>query len=142
MRAGKTLPVCKYISDWVKEFPNDPVLVVCPSDITDVWIAQLDELEVDREKYSIIGQGMLSHREPEEFREEFDNPYKLIVVDEIHGYREFSQRYKNLKYLSKNSCKRIGLTATPFDKNLQEMFYPIQWLDKGELLGTEQKSVP
>ena len=67
--------------------------------------------------------------------------YDVVVADEVHRYRSFSKRYRALKYVSKNSVFRLGLTGTLIDKSLTEMFDPMLWVSRDCFWGTKNRDV-
>lgn len=134
MRAGKTLPTAYHLVEAGKK-----TCIVCPPNVVGVWEETLTELGGDSSKIDIISDGSLSSKKPEAFQTSFHNRYKTVVFDEIHRYSAYSNRFKNAAYLRANATKVIGLSATPFERNEEGLFYVMQLLDGGELFGKNRK---
>lgn len=66
----------------------------------------------------------------------FNEVWDCIIFDEIHNCKNNSLQMAICRYLSALSRHSIGLTGTPIDKSLLELFYVYLVLDGGELLGT------
>ena len=142
MRTGKTLPSAIAVA-----VRCENPLIIAPPKVVPVWYEHLRL--VSAENYTIVSSGILSPRE-----ETVDGKLKKvyhpkltallsktfdgIVIDEIHQYRADSSRTKVVKKLTRNVPFRLGLTGTPFDKDLNEIFYPWMMLDSGDLLGTNK----
>lgn len=129
MRSGKTLAICTFLSEHVGE--NLAVLVVCPPAVVEVWEKHW---AITKREYSptitIMSTGKLK-----DYAEHNRTEYDVVVVDELHQFRYHSARYQALQKLSKESVFRIGLTGTPVDSHLSEMYYPLTWLSKGMFFG-------
>ena len=130
MRAGKTLPTAKAIKDL-----NKRALVVCPPNVKGVWEEQLRVEGVPPENYFILSMGLLQRSVPNILFEP-----EMVVIDEIHSFANYSNRFKNLKKLIKGVDKRVGLSATPFESDIENIFYLWQTLDQGKLLGTNRSA--
>ena len=126
MREGKTAPVLEYL---VQTDYTD-ILVVCPPNVIHVWEKELRRHKKDRRYFTIISDS-----------ERSINNYvsrimpDCIVVDEIHRFRAYSERYKALVRLSRYTSFRIGMTGTPIDQYLSELYYPLQWLSDKKFFG-------
>lgn len=66
----------------------------------------------------------------------FDVAYDCVIFDEIHNCKNDSLQTSICKYLSALTPHAIGLTGTPVDKNLLELFYQYDVLDNGETFGS------
>ena len=131
MRAGKTYPVCKYIAD-----SNKKVMIVCPPNVKEVWVKHLNDFNVKESKYTLLSSGVLSQsKEGIGYFRKMAVGYDLAVIDEIHDYKAYSNRFQRLNAMLRGIPQRIGLSATPLEDNLHDMFYIIQLLDRGELFG-------
>lgn len=65
------------------------------------------------------------------------NPYDMIVLDESTMIKNPSTvRFKILRRLSKNVCRRYILTGTPTPNSLLDFWSQIHFLDQGQRLGT------
>ena len=135
MRSGKT-----YAAACACKLRGGMALVVCPAKVVPVWEEALARFGVPAEL--IVSAGLLSSP-AEGAREKLKRrligvKFSSLVVDEIHFYRDSSSRTKLLISLARKIPWRLGLTGTPFDSNLLEMFYPAQILDQGALFGTSR----
>lgn len=129
MRSGKTLPVCDRLS---KLPPKTKVLVVCPPQVVPVWHAEWKAYKTGNvPRLHVISSGKLLPKH----REAIGRDWDVIVADEIHDYRHFSKRYQTLEWLAKNAWMCIGLTGTPIDRWLSELYYPLTWLSGGTFFG-------
>ena len=140
MREGKTLPVC----DWVARHTTGPVLIVCPKQVMPVWRLEFERTGMMMNGIYILPDSKLSFKEKDAkdgqnrlraLRNELGQNWETIIVDEIHRFRYYKKRYRMLKWLSKNAEFLLGLTGTPFDKSLYEMYYPMQWLSRETFWG-------
>jgi SNF2 family DNA or RNA helicase len=66
--------------------------------------------------------------------------WDMIVVDEVHGFKQWKgrgkrSRMKSMKALLPKTAKRIGLTGTPTPNSLADIFSQNFILDGGEALG-------
>ena len=129
MRAGKTLPPCLYIKEM-----KGKALILCPPKAIPVWEKHLRMVKCPKKKYTIISHGIL--HELKSTKE--DSKYDLLIIDELHHFRNYSGRTQFVLSLSKKIKKVVGLTATPIENDLQNIFYELQILDKGELFGTNK----
>lgn len=135
MRSGKTLPVCEWLAT---QTGDHRVLVVCPPAVVPVWH---DHWKITKRRGSpeinILSSGQLSQKTNGDYSVKgiCGNDWSIVVVDELHDYRHYSGRLLALRYLSKNSKYRIGMTGTPYDQNLSELYYPLTWLSAGTIFG-------
>ena len=139
MRTRKTSTIL-YFLEWVRMSKmNAPsILVVCPPKVIPVW--------EDMKKHFVVGHfitvlssGALSSK---------DGPFKgekpkfdILVLDELHQYRAYSNRYKRLRKLAKEAVYMVGMTGTPIDQDVAEFFYPLTLLSKGGFFGTQSREL-
>lgn len=131
MRLGKTLPVCI-----AAEVKGKNVLIVAPPKVlaTGVWDKNLNIINAS-DKFDIISSGRLTKEYEDQL---LTKDYDFVIIDELHQYRGNTQRTRILSKITSKADVVIGLTGTPFDKNLHEIFYPWKLLDGGELFGTNR----
>ena len=143
MRMGKTLPSAIAVAARC-----DRPLIIAPPKVVPVWHEHMKLIEY--QDHTIVSSGILSPKEKEEngkivkipnpklsalLKKKFDG----VVIDEIHQFRKDSARTNVVRKLVKGLDFRLGLTGTPFDRDLNEIFYPWMILDDGDLLGTSKK---
>ena len=136
MRSGKTLPVTKWIS---LRPTGEKILIICPPKVVPVWRKHL-RLFPRRLGVKVLSEGQL--RKELNTVKRIGADWHTVIVDELHGYRFNSARYKELKKISKHAKFKIGLTGTPFDNRFSELYFPIAWLSNGSIFGekmTKQK---
>ena len=127
MRSGKTYPLL-IAADLI----GGATLVVCPPAVLPVWKEAVVKLGI-KVKVDVVSSGSL-HKVQKE------SVYTTLIIDEIHQYRTYSNRFKALQKIRSKVKHCYGATGTPIDKDLHESFYMVQLLDKGELLGTNKQT--
>ena len=129
MRSGKTLLVC----DWLSKLPTKTkALVVCPPQVVPVWLDEWKAYKAGNAlQFHVISSGRLLPKHRDAIGQDWD----VVVADEMHDYRHFSKRYQTLVWLAKNAWMAIGLTGTPIDQWLSELYYPLTWLSEGQFFG-------
>ena len=130
MRTGKTLALA--IAAKIK---GESTLVICPPAVIPVWKKAFEDIGF--KDYYILSSGKL--------KEGVDVAvnkwgFKTLIIDEIHMYRNYSHRFKALKRIRAVVDRCWGCTGTPFDKNLDEIFYMWSLLDKNITFGTNRKN--
>lgn len=138
MRSGKTLPVARYLKLMKKK-----TLIVCPPAVIPVWEGYLEHdphVDLRTKGFHILSSGQLSQKkwDVEEYMAKVGE-FEIVVIDEIHQFKAFSERFTRMRKLVKGVPKRIGITATPLESNLQDIFYIWQLLDDGKLFGKSQE---
>lgn len=128
MRSGKTLPA--YLA--AKEVTRRRALVVCPPNVMPDWMKTHALVGAD-DFADLLSSGML--KDPDYVDSIMHNNYDVVIVDEIHQYRHNSIRTRLMRKLTDKAEHVYGLTGTPFDKDLSELFYPWMLLDKGKAFG-------
>lgn len=116
MRSGKTL-----ISLRILEKLNlKHVLIICPPKVIPSWN---EEMQCEGVTYNIISIGQFNKKGvAEAYIKEYGIP-DCIVFDEIHQIRHASNRTKNIIKLSKDVEYKLGLSGTPVDNSVLELFY-------------------
>jgi SWI/SNF-related matrix-associated actin-dependent regulator 1 of chromatin subfamily A len=127
---GKSAQVATYI---VRNMPDDPVLIVCPSGLRLNWERELrlwnykGNIKIVNGKKDTLpktGIIIISYNVVYNyFCEIEDIGVKLLCCDESQALiHEGSQRTKSVKYLSKGIEKVIMITATPLTSRPKNMF--------------------
>lgn len=144
MRTGKTLPTAQWVMGQLER--GKKVLVICPPNVVPVWekeLAGVGDGHNSRELL-ILKDSMLRDDDicpkTKKIRKRktellYKNHWDVVVVDEIHRYRHYKARLRKLRWISKKSSIRVGLTGTPFDTCVAEMFYYLQWLTWDSFFG-------
>ena len=120
----------KILSNGGEMATNLTPVMVCPSSVRNNWFRLFDDLGIRPE---VLPMGILSGGKKESSlnRLKSINRTNLLAVDEIHNY--YGKKSKRTKILSSNLAEsRIFLTATPINKEYQDL---IQLMN---LLGTEE----
>jgi len=120
----------KILSNGGEMATNLTPVMVCPSSVRNNWFRLFDDLGIRPE---VLPMGILSGgtKESSLNRLKSINRTNLLAVDEIHNY--YGKKSKRTKILSSNLAEsRIFLTATPINKEYQDL---IQLMN---LLGTEE----
>ena len=137
MRAGKTWPALL-----AAQKRNIPCIIVCPANVREVWHKAIKELGITIE-IEVLSSGAFSNPHMVYYGDKIIptlHKHFTLIIDEIQGYRSYSNRFKNLLKLRKLATYFIGLTGTPIDKDLEEYFYIWQLMDLGSMLGTSRHS--
>ena len=130
MRSGKTLTACKY----VKDSKAHKVVIVGPPRVQDVWHTHINECGIN-DVCIFVSSAKIKDFNQQYAQREFD----VLIIDELHQYNSYSQRFRALRKLRERSKFVIGLTGTPFDKDTEELFYPMQFFFK--YVGNKQTNV-
>ena len=121
MRSGKTYTVCKHI----KDYDYQRVVVVSPIRPKAQWVLEMKELGYTRwDWYSSDSLHKLQKNITQNKIQ-----YDLLVVDEVHQFRSKSNRFNLLRKIANRIKRFVGLTGTPTDQNIHELFYPMQLVD-------------
>ena len=131
MRTGKTWPA--YMA--MHALTRNRCLIVCPPKVMGVWKDAHEKLLGD-DVFDLLSSGKL---EPDYVTPMLNNKYDSIIIDEIHQYRYDSIRFRQLRRLTDRADRVFGLTGTPFDADLAEIFRPWQLLDGGKAFGRNEK---
>lgn len=116
VRSGKTLITLRIL----EEMDAPHVLIICPPKVIPHWN---EEMKCDDVEYNIISIGQFNKKGvAEAYIKEYGKP-DLIVFDEVHQIRHSSNRTKNIIKLSKDVQYKIGMTGTPIDSSVLELFY-------------------
>ena len=123
MRSRKTSTVLTLLNRMYMARGRRRILVVCPPKVVPVWRGMMRHYAVGGDIW-VISSGALSQKVLK-LPEDMASP-DIVVIDEIHQFRAYSQRYKTLKKLCDKAQFRIGLSGTLVDKDMDELFYPMQ----------------
>ncbi|MGI6209897.1 MAG: helicase-related protein [Anaerolineae bacterium] len=110
---GKTLmatAVAKIMADDL----GFSTLVICPATLVDMWKGYLRRFVVPGE---VLSLGRVTTDLPKLPR------FRLLIIDESHNLRNREgRRYRVIRdYISENSCRCLLLTATPYNKQYQDV---------------------
>ena len=123
-RKGKTLTAVEICN----RFKARKVLVLCPPIVIPVWRKEFEE------NSPISNVGIHSSSKIPDDKTKYD----IIIFDEVHGYRNRSDRAQNAWKL-KGKFK-LGLSATPIESYDSEMFYIMRLMDGGTLFGKNREA--
>ncbi len=110
---GKTI-IATAIARLLQEDLGTETLIVCPKNLVEMW-------EGYKEKYRLHGRVLslsMVTRDLEELRR-----HRVVIIDESHNLRSSSRKdYAALRdYIERNDSKVILLTATPYNKQYQDV---------------------
>ena len=110
---GKTLMASAVARVFQEDFGTD-ALVICPVHLTEMWQEYLDDCR-------LIGRVLPLSRVLNELPSL--RRYRLVVIDESQNLRNRDgKRYKVLEeYISRNDCRVIELSATPYNKSYLDL---------------------
>ena len=110
---GKTLTACALARIFQDDFGLE-TLIICPKNLVSMWEDHL-------QKYRIIGTVLSSSKAAKELPDL--RRYRIVVIDESHHLRNRQTKvYKAVfDYIDKNDSKCILLTATPYNKQYQDL---------------------
>lgn len=138
---GKSYVACQAIRSYQRENPDKKCLIVYPPRVKSEWETYVKEEFEIFDSVDMISMGKLQ-KTPYEDREDdyyfdhrdFAEEYSLIVVDEIHHYRNPSNRTKNLKSIisSNPQADSLFLSATPVNLGSEDLFNIIDLFYRGE----------
>ena len=135
MRAGKSLPIVIHLRRLGLK-----ALIVAPLSAIKGWEETLAQYPPEGEEtISLLPDSQLDFKKKDKLKKIFMENYEILVIDELHRFRNNSLRFQALRFLTKTIKYRYGLSATLFDKDLSEMFYPMQLLDGGEMFGKNRQ---
>lgn len=116
MRAGKTYCVLRM----AQAMSLKRVLVICPPNVKAVWEEHVRALPEPKLPYvEVVSQGMLSYKTSK-------TPNDLVIIDEVHGYRENSKRSQSMATIARHAKYRIGLTGTVCNRSVIELYRPLK----------------
>jgi len=110
---GKTI-VATAVARLLQEDLGTETLIVCPKNLVKMW-------EGYKDKYRLHGRVLslsMVTRDLEELRR-----HRVVIIDESHNLRSSSRKdYAALRdYIERNDSKVILLTATPYNKQYQDV---------------------
>lgn len=139
---GKSYVACQAMRTYLSQLPGRDCLVVAPSNLLseDEWKGYLAEFEIE-DRVDLLSMGELQktpyqERESDDFyfdHREYAERYSLVVVDEIHNYRNNSNRRKNLENIidGNTDADCLFLSATPINLGTEDLFQIIDLLYRG-----------
>ena len=131
MRSRKTSTILSFLEQRLCMGDRmDRVLVVCPPKVIPVWDEWKARYRVG-EGVTVMSSGALSSKNTR-----IEAEWDVVVVDELHQYRDYSARMRALKKLCSEAHFRIGMTGTMVDKCSEELFYPLTILSAGDFFNT------
>lgn len=135
MRSRKTTSVLTFL-EWARmtHYRDRPlrVLVVSPPRVMGVWEEWKGRYRVGDDMEVVSSGGLSTGKLP--------HPPNICVIDEVHNYRHYSNRFKALRRITKDCEFMCGLTGTPIDSDTAEFFYYLTLLSKGRVFGTWSKT--
>ena len=134
MREGKTLGILHWINEFFKE--RIKILVICrPNTIERPWKTEANLIDW-KIWDTCLNMEFISHDSLHTLP--IHAVYDLIIVDEVHAFRAAGKetlRYEQLTQVSKRSQYRIGMTGTPFDQYMSELYRTLQWASQETFWG-------
>jgi len=110
---GKTL-MATAVARIFQEFDDSNTLVICPPKLAPMWESFLQKYQITGR---VISLGKVTDELPDLLR------YRTLIIDESHNLRNREgKRYKAiLEYIEQNEPRVILLTATPYNKQYQDL---------------------
>lgn len=110
---GKTL-MATALAKLFQEDQHTDTLIICPKNLERMWQTHVD---LYRLRAKIVPISQVQNSLPELRR------YALLVIDESHNLRNREgRRYAAIKdYMTKNECRTILLSATPYNKDYADL---------------------
>lgn len=151
MGLGKTIQAIAFINSLKEDFPNEPILVVCPTSLIYNWDSEITKFSPNLKALVISGNKSLR----EELISSSTNydviitSYPLIRLD-IEYYKQLNftccfldeaQHIKNPYSVNAQSVKELktkfkfALTGTPLENSLSELWSIFDFIMPGYLLG-------
>lgn len=150
---GKTIITLTAIQSLMYDsFDIKKVLVVCPLRVTHVWSAEIEKWEhlknltysvvvgTAEERFSALQKKAdiyIINRENIQWLVEnckFD--FEMLVIDELSSFKNHqTKRFKSLLKVRPKVKRIVGLTGTPSNNGLMDLFAEFRLLDMGERLG-------
>lgn len=128
---GKTYVGAQTASTYLRRSPDNEILVVAPSNVTDEWKEVFEEFDIENEA-EFLSMGMLQKVPLEEASNgdrvfdyrDYTDRFSLIIVDEAHNFRNDSNRRVNLEnIIRQNVASDVLLTsATPINISPEDLF--------------------
>lgn len=124
---GKTITACAIAKMWEYTYASS-TLIICPANLQGMWKKYVNEYDLKAD--------IMSMAKPIDV----DNSryYRLIIVDESHNLRNpQGSRYQNIhELISKQDCKVLLLTATPYNKDYRDLSSQLRlFIDADQDLG-------
>ncbi len=111
---GKTL-VATAVARLVQMERGGKALVVCPKNLVEMWQDYVDDHDLHGQ---VISLSMVTRKLPDLGR------HRVVIIDESHHLRTHTrQDYQALKkYIAENEAGVVLLSATPYNKNLTDLW--------------------
>ncbi|HUR62435.1 MAG TPA: helicase-related protein [Candidatus Thermoplasmatota archaeon] len=134
---GKTI-AAGYCIYWSVAREGHTALVVCPVSLVDKWVNELrSKFDLEAHPIRSAEEMRTAERESELSRQgrvyvlpfsridlPMDLEYNLLVVDEIHNFRNNETKsWNSMRALAAKATQRIGLTATPVNNSVDDLFH-------------------
>lgn len=131
---GKTW-IAKKIAEEFGYFQRKHVLVICPAQLSSMWIREIKDINVSQNCLTQEKLASMINVKSEILREIRVNPKEisLIIVDESHNFRNpLSKRHENLSQLidfirlgHNPKLKILFLTATPINNTVWDLYWQL-----------------
>lgn len=136
MRGRKTRTSLYIIKKLSAKVEVKTVLVLCPPAVISTWHKEITKVQgLEGLSIHVDSIGKLS-------RKSLAKGFDVMVVDEVHNFRSWSKRSQSLARAAKKCKYRLGMTGTPADSSLLELYVPLKCLcakDKGPLAYTNSR---
>ncbi len=111
---GKTL-VATAVARLVQMERGGKALVVCPKNLVEMWQDYVTDYDLHGQ---VLSLSMVTRKLPDLGR------HRLVIIDESHHLRSHTrQDYQALKkYIAENDAGVVLLSATPYNKNLSDLW--------------------
>jgi|BioPla2DNA2_1021312.scaffolds.fasta_scaffold12056_2 superfamily II DNA or RNA helicase len=111
---GKTLTATAIAKLFEETFFTE-TLIICPKNLTTMWEDYVHRYGL---RAKVVSISMINQNFSEKTRR-----YRVVIIDESHNLRNRqAKRYAWVKeYIEKNESRVIMLTATPYNKNYQDL---------------------
>lgn len=129
---GKSYVACQIIKTYVNYVkPFSRALIIVPARILSEWRNYIEKFEIE-DSIDLFSMGLLQKVPINKVQNEisffdhrdFYNKYSIIIVDEIHHYRNDSNRRENLNNILRSNvnAKILFLSATPINLGVEDLF--------------------
>src|SRR5207302_4744671 len=136
---GKSYVACQIMKNYLSQ--GKSVLLISPPHlwVPDQWIGYLAEFGISKNDIRWMSMYELSN---EDFKETSYLDYDLIVIDEIHNFRNSeSNRYRNLKKIGTKNTEYVLLSATPINNSPEDLKNIIDIFLDETRLGSSRKAL-
>lgn len=110
---GKTITACAVAKIFEEDYYYS-TLIICPANLVEMWKSYVEDFDL---KAEVMSLGMVPTKLKDRKR------FKLVILDESQNLRNNKgERYRVIKtYLRENESKVILLSATPYNKEFQDL---------------------